>query len=83
MREANVSEEVARKHIRSVISNTWKKINKECIIQSPLFKPLVKYTTNTARVTHFIYQNGDGFGVQDRETRDQILSLLVEPLVLD
>ncbi|KAM7500894.1 hypothetical protein LguiA_025308 [Lonicera macranthoides] len=83
MREANASEEAARKHIRSVISNTWKKINKECIIQSPLLKPFVKYTTNTARVAHFIYQNGDGFGVQDRETRDQISSLLVEPLVLD
>ncbi|KAA8515446.1 hypothetical protein F0562_018943 [Nyssa sinensis] len=83
MREANVSEEIARKHIRNMITDTWKKINSQCITQSLSLQPFVKYTTNTARVAQFIYQHGDGFGVQDRETRDQVLALLIEPLALN
>lgn len=83
MKEANVLEEVARSHIKSIISNTWMKINRESVDnQSQLLKPFVKCTVNTARVAHFIYQNGDGFGIQDHDTRDLVLSLLVEPLVL-
>ncbi|KAK2996200.1 hypothetical protein RJ639_025362 [Escallonia herrerae] len=83
MQEARVSEELARKHIRRIIINAWKQINNQYIIQTPtVLQPFIKCSINTARVAHFIYQNGDGFGVQDRETRDQVLSLLIEPLVL-
>lgn len=83
MREKNVSEEVARVHIRSLITNSWKKINYGCAMQSPLLQPFVKCIKNTARVAEFIYQNGDGFGVPDHETRDHVLSLLMEPLPLN
>ncbi|CAK9142631.1 unnamed protein product [Ilex paraguariensis] len=83
MREANVSEEVAREHIRSIITKTWKSINNQCIAKSLSLVPFAKYITNIARVSHFIYQNGDGYGVQDHETRDQVVSLLIEPLALD
>ncbi|XP_059661015.1 alpha-farnesene synthase-like isoform X2 [Cornus florida] len=83
MREANVPEEIARKHIRSIIRSTWKKINSECVDQkAESLKPFLRYTTNTARVANFIYQNGDGFGVQDRETREQVLAVLIQPLPL-
>ncbi|KAL7213323.1 hypothetical protein ACSBR2_015939 [Camellia fascicularis] len=83
MREANVSEEIARKKIRTTIKDTWNKINHEIITQSPFLQPFVKYTVNTARVAHFIYQHGDGFGNQERETRAQVLSMLIEPLKLN
>ncbi|KAF5943686.1 hypothetical protein HYC85_017763 [Camellia sinensis] len=83
MREANVSEEIAREHIRTTIKDTWDKINHEFITQSPSLQPFVKYTINTARVAHFIYQHGDGFSNQDRETRAQVLSMLIEPLKLN
>ncbi|CAL5327449.1 unnamed protein product [Camellia sinensis] len=83
MREANVSEEIARKHIRTTIKDTWNKINHEFITQSPFLRPFVKYTINTDRVDHFIYQHGDGFGNQDRETRAQVLPMLIEPLKLN
>ncbi|CAL5410999.1 unnamed protein product [Camellia sinensis] len=83
MREANVSEEIAREHIRTTIKDTWDKINHEFITQSPSLQPFVKYTVNTARVAHFIYQHGDGFSNQDCETRAQVLSMLIEPLKLN
>lgn len=78
MKEANVSEEVARKKITNIITNTWKRINNVCMSQSPS----IKCITNMARVAHFIYLKGDGFGIQHHETRKQVLSLLVDPLPL-
>ncbi|KAK9265402.1 hypothetical protein L1049_007423 [Liquidambar formosana] len=77
MREEKVSEEMARKHIREMVVKTWKKMNEQCFTQSPLMQPLV----NIARVAQCIYQYGDGFGDQDRETRQQVLSLLIKPLI--
>ncbi|KAK0580164.1 hypothetical protein LWI29_037317 [Acer saccharum] len=80
MREANVSEEVARNHIKAMISETWTKNNGQCFSRSPLLQSFVNITTNFARVAHSLYQYGDGFGVQDRDTKKTILSLLVEPM---
>nr|GLL24022.1 alpha-farnesene synthase-like [Ipomoea trifida] len=87
MKETSVTEEVAREHIRNVVHETWTKINKFCFndTSSPVFssiRTLVECVTNTARVSHFIYQNGDGFGVPDHETRDQVISYLIEPIPL-
>ncbi|KAK4491965.1 hypothetical protein RD792_002749 [Penstemon davidsonii] len=82
MREANVTEEDARGHIRSIITYSWKKINDSFISSPRSEQPIIRYIINVARVVNFIYQDGDGFGDQDRETRDQILSCLIEPLHL-
>ncbi|XAR53728.1 Alpha-farnesene synthase [Bertholletia excelsa] len=83
MREANVSEEAARKHLRVLIMDSWTKLNRECLSQSPSLRSYALYTTNMARVAHFIYQNGDGFGDPDRDTRQQVLSILIDPLNLN
>ncbi|KAL4655201.1 hypothetical protein ACB092_01G433400 [Castanea dentata] len=81
MREANVSEEIARMHIQGMINKTWKKINGQCFKQFPKLQ-FVNITTNTARMAHSIYQNEDGFGVQDQGMKKNILSLLVKPFML-
>ncbi|KAK4538973.1 hypothetical protein RGQ29_032093 [Quercus rubra] len=80
MREADVSEEIAQKHIEDMINKSWKKINEQCFNQLPMLQSFVNIATNNARVAHSLYQYGDGFGVQDRDTRKNIVSLLVEPL---
>ena len=80
MREADVSEEIAQKHIKDMINKSWKKINGQCFNQLPMLQSFVNIATNNARVAHSLYQYGDGFGVQDRDTRKNIVSLLVEPL---
>ncbi|KAK4857921.1 hypothetical protein QYF36_008232 [Acer negundo] len=80
MREANVSDDVARNHIKAMISETWSKINGQCFSRSPLLQSFVNITTNFARVAHSLYQYGDGFGVQDQDIKKTILSLLVEPM---
>ncbi|GLT83141.1 hypothetical protein SLE2022_014500 [Rubroshorea leprosula] len=79
MREMNVSEDEARENIKGIINKTWKKLNGQCFTQFPFLQPFGRITTNIARMVHILYQYEDGFGVQDRQTRKQILSLLVEP----
>ncbi|KAL6197554.1 hypothetical protein ACLB2K_033162 [Fragaria x ananassa] len=81
MREMNVSEEIARKNIKSMIDNAWKKINENCFARNPkISSSYINITTNIARVGHSLYQDGDGFGDQEQGTRELIQSLLVEPL---
>ncbi|KAL7088784.1 hypothetical protein ACP275_13G148600 [Erythranthe tilingii] len=83
MREANVTEEEARSRIKNIVTHSWKKINGLFINTTPNSqKQIIKYIVNIARVAHFIYQNGDGFGVQDRETKEQVFSCLIQPLPL-
>ncbi|KAI4331815.1 hypothetical protein L6164_016770 [Bauhinia variegata] len=81
MNEMSVSEEEARNHIKWMIRETWKKINEECFTKMCSSQSFVSLTTNAARVAHTLYQNGDGFGIQDRDIRRQILSLVIEPFL--
>ncbi|KAG2684191.1 hypothetical protein I3760_10G065500 [Carya illinoinensis] len=79
MRENNVSEEIARKHIRGMIDESWKKLNGECLTQIMPMQ-LMETFVNIARVVEGLYHQGDGFGVQDGDKRNKIKSLLLEPL---
>ncbi|KAM3362563.1 alpha-farnesene synthase [Capsicum galapagoense] len=81
MQEENVSEDVAREHIESIILNSWKKINYHFNILPKSHRKIVKHVINEARMAHVMYHSGDGFGVQDGETQDQVLINLVEPLI--
>jgi len=83
MNEKGVSEVKARKHIQDKILEAWKKINKKCFASSSsscCVEPFVTQAINAARVAHTLYQNGDGFGIQDKDIKKHILSLVVEPL---
>ncbi|XP_056161807.1 (E,E)-alpha-farnesene synthase-like [Syzygium oleosum] len=85
MREANVSEDVARKHIKVLINQAWKRINARCFgnAETPFLRPFIIVTVNAARVAHMLYQFGDGFGVQDGDIRQQILCIVIKPLAHD
>ncbi|XP_050230448.1 alpha-farnesene synthase-like [Mercurialis annua] len=84
MREKNISEEESRNHIKKMIENSWKKLNGKFFVQSPNYELqlFVNVNINMARVAHNLYQNRDGFGVQDRQNKKQLFSLLVDPLKL-
>ncbi|XP_057764715.1 alpha-farnesene synthase-like [Salvia miltiorrhiza] len=82
MREANVREEEARAHIGKLISDSWMRMNGALMRCPRPQQSMMRYIVNTARVANFIYQNGDGFGVQDRDTKNQVLSCLIKPLHL-
>ncbi|GER27212.1 terpene synthase [Striga asiatica] len=82
MQEANVTESQAREHVRNLIIESWKKMNGLFIKCPQSQRPEIRYVLNIARVAYFIYQDGDGCGVQDGETRKQVLSCLIDPLPL-
>ncbi|XP_030500449.2 terpene synthase 10-like [Cannabis sativa] len=99
MHEDGVFEEEARQHIKLLISETWKLINKDYINldddddgddYSPMFyksnnninKAFIEMCLNLGRMAHCIYQYGDGHGIQDRQTKDHVLSLLIHPIPL-
>ncbi|KAF9589659.1 hypothetical protein IFM89_026793 [Coptis chinensis] len=82
MRETNASEGDARKHIRSIIRDTWKKLNRS-IFESSFEPTFVNMAVNLARTSLFIYQYGDGLGVEDSKSKDHILSLIVNPVEVE
>ncbi|KAK9155925.1 hypothetical protein Sjap_003405 [Stephania japonica] len=79
MRETNASEAEARSYIRGLILDSWKKLNSS-ISESPFERPFINMGLNLARTSLFIYQNGDGLGVEDSKSKDHILSLIVNPV---
>ena len=80
MMEASVIEEIAREHIKKIISVTWSHVNSELISRCSEQETFVSLIINAVRVCHFIYLNGDGFSVQDQDTRKQVKDLLIKPV---
>ncbi|KAG6408854.1 hypothetical protein SASPL_131879 [Salvia splendens] len=79
MNENNASEEEARKHVRSLIEQTWKTMNKE-MMDSPFSIYFAEVCANLGRMAQFIYQKeSDGFGMQHSLVNRQLRSLLFEP----
>ncbi|OMO55881.1 hypothetical protein CCACVL1_26937 [Corchorus capsularis] len=80
MHETGSSEEEARKHIRKLIDATWKKMNEDRIAHPPSSHTFVQIALNLARMAQCMYQHGDGHGIEDHETKDRVLSLLIFPI---
>ncbi|XAR55430.1 Tricyclene synthase [Bertholletia excelsa] len=83
MKESGVSEEVARKHIRSLADEAWKKMNKHRLANdSPFEKPLIETAINLARTAELMYQNGDGLRDPDMHAKNRFSSVILQPLEL-
>ncbi|KAI3986543.1 hypothetical protein MKX01_014081 [Papaver californicum] len=82
MREKNASEMDAREHVRGLIKDTWKKMNGS-ICDSPFDLPFINMALNLARTSLFIYQYGDGLGVEDAKSKDHVMSLIVNPVQME
>ncbi|XP_019171894.1 PREDICTED: (-)-alpha-terpineol synthase-like [Ipomoea nil] len=81
MRESGCSEEKAGEHINGLIAETWKKLNTELVkMERPLPKEFRRTAMNLARISQFIYQHGDGFGVRPDEMKNRIVDLFFEPI---
>ncbi|KAH7855448.1 hypothetical protein Vadar_024992 [Vaccinium darrowii] len=83
MYETGASEEDARKYIKYLIGETWKKMNEDRFKDCPFSQTLVEVAMNFARMYLSMYQYGDGHATQGRETKDRVLSLLINPIPLE
>ena len=57
-------------------------MNKERLVDSPFSQTFIGVAMNFGRMAQSAYLYGDRYAVQDRETKDGILSMLIEPIPL-
>ncbi|KAF5741462.1 terpene synthase [Tripterygium wilfordii] len=83
MNETGCCEEVARAHLSGLIDKEWKKLNKIRVDDdSPFGKIFVETTINLARISQCTYQYGDAHGAPDVTSKNQVRSLIIEPISL-
>ncbi|XP_050225767.1 terpene synthase 10-like [Mercurialis annua] len=82
MHETGASEEKAREHIKSLVDETWKKMNKARVdVDSPFSDAFIGVVVNQARMALYMYQYGDGHGNNEEgKTRDRVMSLFIHPI---
>lgn len=81
MHETGATEDEARSYMKTLILETWKKLNKEVAgaAGSQVLQEFVDCATNVARMAQFMYGEGDGHGRPDL-SKSHILSLLLNPI---
>ena len=65
-----------------MVDRTWKKINEEQVADSSFGEPFVEIAINLARIAQCTYHYGDGHGAPDEGAKNQVLSLMIEPVSL-
>ncbi|KAI3961571.1 hypothetical protein MKW92_032765 [Papaver armeniacum] len=83
MQETNVSENDAREHIKGLIMETWKEMNRFLFDSSPFDRSFVNLVLNFGRTSLFMYQYGDGLGAEHSKSIEHVLSLIVNPIPID
>ena len=79
MVQEGVSEEEAMDELRALIRSMWKKFNKAIAENYGRAPEIVKVALTMVRCVHYIYQSGDWFGIQSKENKDCVKSIL-EPI---
>ncbi|KAL3627586.1 hypothetical protein CASFOL_028949 [Castilleja foliolosa] len=79
MHETGCSEEEAREYVKHLIDVTLKKMNKDILMEKQIGN-FSKAAMNLGRISLSVYQFGDGFGTPHLETKENMVSLLIEPL---
>ena len=84
MHETGASEEVARKHIKDMTRQMWKKVNAyRADKDSPLSQTTVDFILNLVRMSHFMYLDGDRHGIRNQENMDVGFTWLFQPVPLE
>lgn len=80
MKEHSLSRSEACEKIREMITSAWKDLNKFCLKPAPIPFSLVMRVVNLTRMVEVIYLYGDGYTNSSRDTKDNIRSMLVDPI---
>ncbi|KAJ8622295.1 hypothetical protein MRB53_030824 [Persea americana] len=75
---ATSSLESARRHVRHMISNAWKELNKECLSPYPFSPTFIEASLNTSRMVQVMYSYGNDQRLPALE--QHITSLLKESI---
>ena len=79
MNDTGASEHEARRYIKDLIIESWKKLNEiQMLNYSPFIsRDFIEIALNVARISHTVYQHRDGHTVEDQETKDRVTSLFI------
>lgn len=78
MNETGASKEEARRHIKNLVNETWKGLNRDLF--NDKHRPFTRASQNLARASHWIYRYGGGHDIRSREARGHLLLILVRPV---
>ncbi|KAF3943865.1 hypothetical protein CMV_029611 [Castanea mollissima] len=82
MKQHGVSEQVVHDEFNRQVANAWKDINEECIRPTVVPMPLLLRVLNLARVMDVLYKEGDGYTHVGKEMKDNVASVLIDPIPL-
>ncbi|XP_057787955.1 cineole synthase 1, chloroplastic-like [Salvia miltiorrhiza] len=78
----NASEAEAREHVKWLIGETWKKMNKERVARdSPFSQNFIGCAVDMGRMAQYMYHYGDGHGMQHSIVHQQMAACLFHPSV--
>ncbi|KAL7603604.1 hypothetical protein Lser_V15G19530 [Lactuca serriola] len=81
MHENSVCEEVAREYIKTLIDKAWGEMIKARVAYfQESTDPFIDMAINLARISHCVYQYGDGHGAPDARAKERVLSVIVDPI---
>ncbi|CAN6307074.1 unnamed protein product [Urochloa humidicola] len=83
MFENRATESDARKAMRDLTMETWKIVNQDVSNNSQYPPSFANACVNIARISHCIYQGGDGLSAPDDGKKMEISELFLEPLKVD
>lgn len=82
MNERGGCREEAREYVKGMIWETWKKMNAESwVADSPFSQDFVRCAVDLGRLAVFLYQHGDGHGIQNPQIKERIKTLLFQSIV--
>lgn len=82
MHETGASKEEAQNHVRYLIEAAWKNMNEVRVADSPFDQVFIDTAMNLGRMAQYMYQHGDGHGIEHADTKDRVMLLLINPVPL-
>ncbi|KAI3784569.1 hypothetical protein L1987_43672 [Smallanthus sonchifolius] len=83
MHENGVCAEVARAYKTTLIDEAWRNLIKVHVVCSQeLRNQFINTAINLARISCCTYQYGDGHGAPDARAKNQVLSVIIEPITV-
>ena len=80
MKQHSVSEQVIHDEFNRQVANAWKDINEECIRPTVVPMPLLMRCLNLTRVVDVIYKEGNNYTHIGKEMKDNVASVLIDPI---